>query len=170
MEIEVEVTRKDFANFNRYWYFKKKLKSRAWPILIFAFGLPLILNKNVEFNLAGYLGTVLVIGVLFGTLFLGIMWLTLGFTGSVPDKGGSILGLKKFSISEDAFIEDSESNRNEQRWKSIKSIEENKNAVFVFVDNIAAYIIPKRGFKDEEEQNEFLRLMNLNIEKSSAKD
>jgi hypothetical protein len=167
VDIEVEITRKDFVNFNRYWYFKKKLKSRVWLILVFAFGLPLILNSNTDFNLAGYLGTVIVSGVLFGSIFLGLMWFILGFTGNTPDKGGSILGAKKFSITENALIEDSDSNRNEQRWKSIKSIEENGSAIFIFIDNIAAYIIPKRGFKDEVEQQAFVDLMELNIKRAS---
>ena len=165
MDIEVEITKKDFVNFNRYWYFKKKLKSRVWMIVIFSFTMPILINLGKEFNLAGYLGSVLVFGALFSVIFFGAIWLILGFSGNVPDKGGSILGKKKFSINENAFIEDSESNRNEQKWKSIKSVEENGNAIFVFIDNIAGYIVPKRGFKNEEEQKEFLRLMELNIKK-----
>jgi hypothetical protein len=54
------------------------------------------------------------------------------------------------------LIEESENSRHLQKWNGIKAIETNGNSVFIFVDNIAAYVIPRRFFKDETEQKNFI--------------
>jgi hypothetical protein len=164
MELIVELTRKDFANFNRYWYFKKKLKQRMIFIIIFALVISVFENGGHRFDFFVYLFTVVSILVLFGVSFFALMWLMLTFSGNLPSENGSVLGKKKFILSEDGFVEESENSKSSQKWKSIKAVEENGNAIFVFVDNIAAYIVPKRFFKDEIEQSEFINYIKNNME------
>ena len=157
MEINIDLTRDDYADFNKYWFLKKELKKRIYLLIIVAFFLPLVINGGRPFDLMTYLITVIIAGLVFGLIYFGGMTLAMKRIKKLPSDNGSILGIKKFMITDEGLIEESESNKNLQKWKSIKSVETNKNSVFIFVDKIAAYIIPKRFFKDETEQQNFIK-------------
>lgn len=157
MEISIDLTRDDYADFNKYCFLKKGLKKRVYIVIIVAFGLPLVINRGRPFDLMTYLTSVIIAGILFGLIYLGGMTFSMRWTKKLLSDNGSILGKKKFMITNEGLIEASESNKNLQKWKSIKSVETNNNSVFIFVDNIAAYIIPKRFFKDETEQQNFIK-------------
>jgi hypothetical protein len=157
MEINIDLTRDDYADFNKYYFLKKGLKKRIYLVFVVAFILPFIINSGRPFDFLTYLTNVIIAGLVFGLIYIGGMTLALKRTRKLPSDNGSILGMKKFIITDEGLIEESESNKNLQKWKSIKSIETNDNSVFIFVDNVAAYVIPKRFFKDEAEQQNFIK-------------
>ncbi len=150
------MTRNDFADFNKYWFLKRGLKKRIYLVIIVAFGLPFVVNLGRPFEIVTYLMTVVLTGLLFGLIYLGGMMIAVNRTKNLPSDNGSVLGKKKFMITDEGLIEESENNRNLQKWKGIKGVETNDNSVFIVVDNIAAYIIPKRFFRDSEEQRNFI--------------
>jgi len=156
MEINIELTRNDYADFNKYWFLKKGLKKRIYLVIIVAIGLPLIINSGRPFEIVTYLITVVFAGLIFGLIYLGGMTIAMKRTKKLPSDNGSILGKKRFLITDEGLIEESESYKNLQKWKGIKGVETNDNSVFIVVDNIAAYIIPKRFFKDTEELRNFI--------------
>lgn len=47
------------------------------------------------------------------------------------------------------------SNEDYIKWSGVRSVEQDKEYIFVFVDSIMAYIIPKRSFASEKESLEF---------------
>jgi hypothetical protein len=157
MEINIDLTRDDYADYNKYYFLKKGLRKRIYIVIIVAFGLPLVINSGRPFDLMTYLTTVIIAGLVFGLIYLGGMTFAMKRTKKLPSDNGSILGRKKFMINDEGLIEESENNKNIQKWKGIKSVETNDNSVFIFVDNIAAYIIPKRFFKDDTEQQNFIK-------------
>lgn len=167
MEIEIEIVREDYADFNRYYYLKKGFLKRIYIILVSAFIISAVIYREPEFHLGFYLTKVVLSGLIFGLIYIGGLYLGLSFTKLLPAAKGGILGKKRFTITEEGLVEDSHVNRNIQRWHGIKSIELNDNAIFVFVDNIAAYIIPKRYFKNERAMEAFVGLMRQKIEVSS---
>ncbi|MBI9055469.1 MAG: YcxB family protein [Bacteroidales bacterium] len=83
----------------------------------------------------------------------------------MPDKNGEILGEKTYLLLEDGLKQVSESGESFIKWIGIKSLEENENYLFVFVDKIAAYVIPKKFFADTSELNEFISIVNSKIQK-----
>ncbi len=159
MEITIDLNRDDYADFNKYVFLKKNLKKRIYVVAIVAIVMPLAMLKG-DFDLVQYLVKVVLAAVVFGSIYLGGMFLALKRTGKLPSDNGSVLGKKKFVITDDGLVEETENNTNLQKWKSITSIETNKCSVFIFVDTIAAYVIPKRFFKDENEQNLFIAALN----------
>ena len=167
MEINIDLTRDDYADFNKYWFLKKGLKKRIYLVIIVAFGLPLVINSGRPFEIMTYLSTVVIAGLVFGLIYLGGLTLAMKRTKKLPSDNGSILGKKKFIITDEGLIEESESNKNLQKWKGIKSVESNDNSVFIFVDNIAAYIIPKRFFKDVTEQHSFIKTIDDRIKNAT---
>lgn len=167
MEINIDLTRDDYADFNKYFYLKKGLKKRIYIVIIVAFGLPLVINGGRPFDFMTYIINVIIVGLVFGFIYIGGMTLAMKRTKEMPSENGSILGKKMFIVTDEGLIEESASNKNLQKWKGIKSIEANDNSVFIFVDNIAAYIIPKRFFRDEVEQNNFIKTINEKIKNAT---
>ena len=51
MEINIDLTRDDYADFNKYYFLKKGLKKRIYIVIIVAFGLPLVINSGRPFYL-----------------------------------------------------------------------------------------------------------------------
>ncbi|NOZ47469.1 MAG: YcxB family protein [Chlorobi bacterium] len=160
MEINIKLTRKDYINFNKYYYLKKAIKKRIIVVIIMAFGLPLIMNIGSSFYLFNYLYNVLLAGIIFGVIYLLLGYLLMNRTGKLPSDNGSILGERRFIITDEGLIEESNTHRSIQDWKGVKSIEENHNYLFIFVDNIAAYILPKRYFRTKEKYTEFVNEIN----------
>jgi len=165
MEITIDLTREDYADFNKYWFLKKGLKKRIYVVIIFAFGLPFFANSEQPFEMMFYLLSVLFYGMMFGILYLGGLYLMIYRTKKLPSDNGSILGKKKYTITDEGLIEESENNVNIQKWNGIKSIEMNNTSIFIFVDNIAAYMIPKRFFNSVNDQENFVKLIKEKINK-----
>lgn len=163
MEITVEITSKDFTNFNKYYYLKKGFKPRLIIYLIMIIVLPIIMNLGEPFDLITFVISMLFTAIIFGLIYFGFGYLSLNLVGKIPSSNGAILGKRKFIISDGGFIEESDSNTNTQKWNSIKSIELNDEYVFVFIDKIAAYIIPKRYFIDKVHENSFVENMKARI-------
>ena len=163
MEINVDVSRKDFSNFNKYYFFHKGIKTRLIIYFIMIIIIPIIMNIGTNFNfivvLINFLGT----AVIFGVVFFGLGYLSMNFAGKLPSANGAILGKRKFTIADEGLIEESDSNTNIQKWNSIKSIEQNNQLIIVFIDKIAAYVIPKRFFNDNEQMNLFIENMKIKI-------
>lgn len=163
MEINIDLTRNDYADFNKYYFLKKRLRKSIYLVIVFVFGLPFFAKSEQPFEIITYLISVVIYGFIFGIIYFGGMFLMMNRTKKMPSDNGSILGKKKFTITDEGLIEESESNKNLQKWKGIKSIETNETSVFIFVDNIAAYIIPKRFFKSVDEQQIFIKIIDDKI-------
>ncbi len=163
MEINVDLTRDDFADFYNYYYLNRGLKKRIYIAIFIAFAIPLVVNNNMPFELFGYLRAVILTGLIFGAIYFGAMIILLKSTRILPSKNGSILGKKTFTITESGLLEESDSNTNLQKWQGIQSVESNDNSIFIFVDKIAAYVIPKRYFKDPNQQIEFVSIIKGKI-------
>ena len=161
MEINVEVSRKDYSNFNKYYFFHKGIKTRLIIYFITILVLPIIINIGSDFNFIVFLISMFITAVIFGVLYFGLGYLSMSFSGKLPSANGSILGKRKFTITNEGLIEESDSNTNIQKWNSIKSIEQNNELIIVFIDKIAAYVIPKRFFTDNEQMNLFIENMKI---------
>ncbi|MFN6946490.1 MAG: YcxB family protein [Cytophagaceae bacterium] len=157
IEISIDLTRDDYGDFNRFWFQKKGLKKRLYIVAFMALTFPFLFNSDHPFHLLNYIFEVALVAIIFGSIYIGGMYLIVSRTGKYPSENGSILGKRTFIITEEGLIEESETNKTLQRWKGIKGVETNKRSVFIFVDNIAAYIIPKRFFTSEQEQNAFIK-------------
>lgn len=81
----------------------------------------------------------------------------------MPSKDGSILGKKTFIIEDNGLREITPSNETLVKWNGIEKLIEMDDYIFVFIDKIAAYVIPTRYFETENEKELFIRKMKENI-------
>jgi len=167
MEIQVDLTRADYADFNKYFFFKRKFKRILFNIIIIPFLITLYVTRNDLNNLFEFCIWYVITVLFFGIIYLGIIMLTLKRTGKLPSDKGSILGKRKYTITDEGLLEESEINNNLRKWSGIKTVDVNRNSVFIVVDTIAAYVIPKRSFKDDNEMNSFVQRVTEKIKNAT---
>ena len=167
MEINVNITRGDYADFNKYYYLKNWLKKIIGLSVIIVIVVPLIANIGQDFYFLSYIEFVAVYVPMFVIINLVVMQLTMLLIKRLPTENGSILGKKKFLITDDGLIEEAENNTNLQKWKGIKTVELSNKSVFIFVDNMVAYIIPKRFFKNKTEMLNFIAIIEEKAQNAS---
>ena len=134
MEIQIDLTRADYADFNKYIFFKRRFKSMLVYIIVIPILITLFVTRNDPSDLFEFCMWYLFSAFLFGIIYLGLIMMTLKRTGKLPSDKGSILGKKKYTITDEGLLEESEINNNLRKWSGIKTVEENKNSVFIIVD------------------------------------
>lgn len=156
MEIKSQLTREDYVEFNKYIFLKIKMKRSIIIALAFIIFWIVFLNFNQPFNLIVLLIELIAFSLFWAVLIFTFFSFSIARIKKMPDEYGEILSEKVFFLSEDGLKEVSTNNESFTKWSGFKAIEENKKYIFLFVDKIAAYIIPKRAFKDSEEVTQFL--------------
>ena len=163
MELEFSINRKDYSNFNKYYYFKKSIRKRLIVVLIAAIAMPFITMYGEPFELLVYLKLFLFVFLFFGSIYFGLGYIRIMTSGNIPKSGLSILGDKKLITNEEGISVESELYNANIKWNGILSVEENSNYLYLFVDSVSAIIIPKRYFRDLQHYNEFLTEIQTNI-------
>jgi len=166
MEIEVDITRDDFKEFNKY-AFRKMDKTFFIPFFLFLIALTSLFHiltaPNKQSAINGIISTIFII------LVFGIIsrFVALFLTRYTPLKKGATLGKHKFRISEEGVLESTEFNESLTKWDGIRSVEIKKNYIFVWIDRHMAHIIPKRFFSSDIDCQKFLSALNERVGKSS---
>lgn len=165
MELNFDLTKKDLADF-KHFHFMKHIRKRIYFVLIVAFALPFIMNKDRPFDMLVYLSTVVVAGGVFGIIYIGSMYFTITNIMKLPGAKGYLPGRRKFIVRDEGLLETSFDLRKLHIWKTFRSIEEGKNSLYIYTAVGFAYIIPKRSFRDAAAQHEFTRLVESRIKNS----
>ena len=163
MEIEIEFTRKDYLEFNKYYYFKKRIKRALIVPAFFVLLWLILLNFNRPFNPILILIELVVFSLAWGVFMFISYKLSLIRISRMPDEKGEIIGEKTYILSDDGLKEISKNGESFIKWIGVKSLEENENYVFIFIDKIMAHVIPKRYFSDTLELQEFMSILKSNI-------
>ena len=156
MEIRTQLTRQDYLEFNKYVFFKSRMKRSIVIALIFIIFWIVFLNYNQPFNFIILLIELLVFSMFWAIFILITYWITFARVKKMPDKNGEILGEKTYILTDDGLKQISANSESFFKWNAFKSIEDNKKYIFLFVDKIAAFIIPKRAFQDPKEMTTFI--------------
>ena len=156
MDIEVEITRKDFQAFNKYVMKSRKI-FRAQGLIILAFLIVLMLLLNIKriTDVPYMIANLVVIIIIYFVLVLILKPITSLMAKYIPKKSGRILGKRTFRISDEGLWELTEHNESLNRWKGVQTIEANDKYIFVFTDTHMGHIIPKRCFSSEQECKKF---------------
>jgi hypothetical protein len=163
MELKVDITRTDYLEFNKYVFFRSRIKRSYIIATIFVIIWVLLLNKNVSFNFLRILTQSIIMYSAWTVIILILNYLTLKRIKKMPDDNGGTLGEKTYNFLDEGFKEITENNETLTKWDGIKRMAESKNYIYLFVDKIAAYIIPKRYFVTEDEKIKFIDFINSKI-------
>ncbi|MGB5989276.1 MAG: YcxB family protein [Marinifilaceae bacterium] len=163
--MKTEITREDFLQFNKHVQSTKNLRKPILFTFLFLILLVIMMNIGEPFDLLSIITQMLMIAAIWGIIFVVFRQVMLSKIKKMPNDKGGILGERKYLIEDKGFREISNSSETLTNWNGIKEIQESKDHYYLFVDKIAAYIIPKRSFFNGTEEEEFINTINEKISK-----
>lgn len=155
MKVRFNLNNEDVWNFNKYAIFNiPKMRNKFWLNIA---AIPvLIVGANYLIKLPIMtLTMVAVIAPILG-YFYSTFKMKTRITKSIYNNKG-VLCEHTVKINEEGIREITSVNDSFHSWKDIKDVKENKEYIFVFIDNIMAYIIPKSAFSSEVQCKEFFK-------------
>ena len=158
MKLTIDISRQDYADFNKFHFLKTKLKRTVITGVLTVIILQLFLNRE-QFDLtATTISSVVCVVVYFFAINR-----SLNKTKSIPNNDGAILGKKEMEFAEDKIIYKTSNSEGSSAWTTIKKLEENSKAFYLYMDTNMAILVPKRVFKDKSEEETFKILVRQKI-------
>lgn len=152
MKLEIEITRQDYFDFNVYNFIKTRLPKTILVCVTGLIFLQFMLNKD-EIGIDWM--RVLISSLFYLILSFLYLYYILNKTRKVPNKNGAILGKKEYVFTDEYISYKGKDSTGQYNWSAIKTLGESKKAFYLYVDVIAAFVIPKRYFIDKAQEQEF---------------
>lgn len=163
MKLTFDISRQDYADFNKFHFLKTKLKRTVITGVLTVVLLQFFLNRE-QFDLTATIISSIVC-VLF--YFFAINR-SLIKTKNVPENNGTILGQKEIEFTEDKIIYKTANSEGSCAWSTIKKLEESSKAFYLYMDSNLAILLPKRVFKDFSEEETFKKLVRQKINSANS--
>jgi hypothetical protein len=136
----------------------KKSAPSSWRLIAILF------CAGLSFGLMGF--SVHTPTVVFATGTFAAIWLYIRWQYAsviVPSERGSVLGPRQTSVDETGVREQSANHTFVTAWDGVLGVEETPTHVFVMVDRLAGYIVPKRAFDNAAQLGEFLTFVRTRV-------
>ena len=184
MEVEFTITREDYWAFNKHQMSKQfagTLLARWW-LYVVLFGAVMVLGvvltvlrgdlgwvAELARSATGKMIGVLLIAVLGLLLLLGVMVLVnRRSVMRLPSDKSDTLGDRRIHITPEGIQSRTALGESFHQWDGVLRIEETDQFVYLFTDNMAAYLVPKRAFKSDEEVDRFVKTCRSHWKKARA--
>jgi hypothetical protein len=168
-EIEFEISRDDYWAFNLF--VMRRLRRRLFPlpswVLPTLLGVVVLLGTVLSI-LLGDVGWIVEtarspVGVIVGLLLLLVLLLAIVLLASrrliknLPDEKSGTLGHHRLRLTDHGVHDETLVGKSFNAWSGVLEIAQDDDHVYLFVDRMAAHIVPKRVF-DAGALGEFLAL------------
>lgn len=165
MKLIYDITRQDYADFNKFHFFSTQFKKRVILLLLLLVILQLALNFE-EFDIKMTLFSS-IIAIL---VYYFVILIVLKRTKNIPDNAGAILGQKELEFTEDRISFKTANSEGSSEWRTMKKLEESSTAFYLYMDTNMAMMVPKRAFDNKSNEDEFreLVLRKINSVKHSS--
>lgn len=163
MELNYELTKEDYVDFNMYHVKNSKETKKAvfiqrYVISLMFLIIPIVIwiLKKETFNI------IYVICPLFWIMW--ILFYNKAFDRSITKKinrmldksiNSGLIGMHNITIDNGELIEKTSNGYIKNNIRDINEIQETKDHIFIYISNNNAYVIPKRTFKSKEKLNNF---------------
>lgn len=158
MKLTIDISRQDYADFNKFHFLKTKLKRTIITGILTVLVLQIFLN-SAQFNLAA----TVISSIVCALIYLFAINRALNKTKNIPDQDGAILGKKELEFSEDKIIWKTANAEGSSAWSTVKKLEEDSHAFYLYMDSNMAMLVPKRYFNDPSEVDTFKTLVSQKI-------
>lgn len=160
MQLKVGITREDYADFAKFHFMKTGFRKTIIYYVFLFIACLFIINLN-KF---GWTKTIIFSLAYFILVYFGInRWINK--LKKTPLEDGSILGKTEYEFIDDGIVYKKHNSEGKVNWSIIKSFESDKNAYYLYIDTLVAFVIPKRIFNNNEEMTAFQNLVERNIQK-----
>ncbi len=158
MKLTIDISRQDYADYNKFHFVKTKLKRTVITGVLTVFILQVFLNLD-QFDLTA----TIVSSIVSVLVYVFIINMSLNKTKSIPDNDGTILGQKELEFFEDKINYKTVNSEGSNAWTTIKKLEESSKAFYLYMDTNMAMLVPKRFFKDKSDEEAFKTLVRQKI-------
>lgn len=158
MKLTIDITRDDYADFNKFHLFSKKLKRMVIIGLLTIISVQLLMDYENFSWVVTLISSVICIIIYFLIAKIG-----LNATRNIPSKDGAILGEKDIEFTEDNIYYKAPTSEGTINWTAVKKFKDSKKAFYLYMDTHMALVVPKRFFKDGTQEMEFRDLVNSKI-------
>lgn len=158
MNLSIEITREDYADFNKFHFLKNRLKRTILTGCLAILAIEYMINDEEFEPISSIIGVVLFAGV-----YIFLIQRQLNKTKKIPMDNGTILGLKQMHFTEEGILATSKDADSRINWSGVKKLEESKTAYYLYIDKTVAFVIPKRYFESEVQEKEFAQMVKSKI-------
>jgi len=162
VEIEVDITRDDYWQLNRFFMNRTfKLHWFFWPLaigiglVVVLLGILAALQGSFDFifqpPLSWLLPAIVVVLALSGLLQLA----TRAWVKRMPREGAGTLGKHVITLTVEGVAERTDVNQASHVWSAVSEICQDDHAIYIFLDRMHAHIIPLRSFTDADAARAF---------------
>ncbi|MES2559199.1 MAG: YcxB family protein [Bacteroidota bacterium] len=159
MKLLIDITRQDYAEFNKFHFIQTKLKRTIITGLLTVIVLQLFLNRE-HFDLTATIVSTIVCVL----VYIFVINRSLNKTKNIPDNTGTILGEKEIEFTEDSIIYKTSNSQGTSEWAAIKNLKESPKSFYLYMDTNMAMLVPKRVFKHSDETEAFRELVTRKID------
>lgn len=162
MEIEYQCTLNDYKSFFKL-YFKNELKQRLKILILIPLFIAYLLSGQ-PFELTRFIAGFFISGFLFLGLFYLIPYLySINKISKLILKDPEYLEKKKLIIADEGLNFENETKNGTWKWESIVSFESNTEYISIILADKRFFLIPKRAFSSDNEEINFLGVVQSKI-------
>ncbi|TCZ79273.1 YcxB family protein [Paenibacillus albiflavus] len=160
MKITLDITKEDYWKFNKYTLLKMpKYRTKTYFSLIVSPLFIVILLNFIVHNWAYAIVAGLISGVLANIYVIFSMKRKIM---KLVDNSPGIIGEHIVEVNASGLHGSTSVNNSQYLWDGVQELRQNQEYIYIYVNNIQGFIIPKRSFSNKAEENEFIRAVMEN--------
>ncbi|SMF92461.1 YcxB-like protein [Paenibacillus uliginis N3/975] len=155
MKVVADLTKEDFWKFNKYVMFN--LPKYKISMIISLLSIPIsciVISKLLGSSWVYAIVAGVIIGGLADVLFL---YRIKGRTMKLVKAHDGILGEHLIEINGAGLFDSTARSQSKCFWDGIHELRQDKENIYIFVNNLQATIVPRRSFADQAEEAEFIQ-------------
>jgi len=143
MTFEIELTRKDYLNYQTYYFAKRMFKQMFFYFILGIVFIEFSINSQTKLDVAT--------ATVYAAIYAAIFWLATYYRYIRPKKAWKkhFIGKVLLQFTNDGIIMGN-SNAIHQ-WSTVKSFEKSKTTYYIFLDGNLVIIIPQQFLRPETE-------------------
>jgi len=178
MKIDYQLTKQDYVDFNMNYMsnsktVKKLFIAQRYIVPIIFLLIPFVMIRVTSIPLRYWFDIFLVSSVLWILFYPKYFkWTTSKRMLKMLDEGENtdMLGKRSLTLTEEGIMDSSTLSESKTDWNVIEKITQTQKHIFIFISSAAAYILPVRVFKSENEKKKFITKLNYMVDNAKAKN
>lgn len=171
MRIVYSLTEQDYLEFNLYHFkhspsMRRSLNLQRYGIPLFILAFSFLIDKFDEIPLWAWLITSIIIALLWVIYYPKYFknQIIKSVTKMVREgKNSNLLGRHALELSEYGLTEITENSETKTGWSGIAKFVYNTDYLYIYINSIAAHIIPTSAFESAMHKDEFVYIIEKNI-------
>lgn len=168
MEIKFDFTEKDYLEYSKFYMLNSNTVKRTLFAQRYIVSLVISLISILLFRFFSPYTFLMDVCIFGGAYVLWVLLYPKYFYHTInkrvkrtlkEEKNSNLFGERTIVLTTKGITQISHLGESSNTWKSIEYVTENKNYIYLFINAINAYVIPKATFSSENEKSAFMDLI-----------